>query len=395
MQALPIGPGLSAPLFPTISDPSQLTAIYQSLVGRWLAVMSPYAYDFFVSLAALDVAVFGWDLWRNYHGDIRQAIMATTNKILILGFFLSLLMNGETWMSYIINDFIKIGKEAGGVQGLGPSVILQQGFSIFGAMLGQATVTGLMLNFQTAIALILAAFVICFCFLVITFQFIVTQVQTFLAVGMGYLFLGFGGSRWTVPYVERYFAFSVASGVKLMVLYMLAGAAWPLTDSWIQQAQKATLSAASVESCWVIMCGAILYAGIVWFASSTVSSILGGSPNLSHSDFVSFMAPMISAGVSAGLVAAGVASGGTTAVAGAATSAAGAAGKATVSAGGANPSGATPPQPTAGSGGGSPSGGSRAATAAGSLANIGASTVGRMPHGGSHSPPPAFSGFNH
>ena len=116
------------------------------MVGQWFAVVSQYTLEIFSALAALDLAVFGWDLWRNYHGDLRQALLSTTNKILILGFFLALLMNGQTWMSDIINLFVTIGKQASGVPSLSPSTLLLQGFQIFGTLLGQATKSGLMLG---------------------------------------------------------------------------------------------------------------------------------------------------------------------------------------------------------------------------------------------------------
>ncbi len=397
-------PTLPLPPVPVIADPSNLTAIYQGLVGHWFSVVSPYAYELFYSLAGLEIAIFGWNLWMNYHGDIRAAIMTTANKILIIGAFLTLLMNGQSWMADIIQMFVQIGKEASGVPSLAPSVLLLQGFKIFGTLLWQATKTGAMLDPATALALIVGALVICLAFVVITFQFVITEVQVCLAIGMGYFFLGFGGSKWTTNYVERYFSYSVATGVKLMVLYMLAGAAWPLTNSWVKGAQTATLSAAGVESCWSIMCGAILYAGIVWFCSSLVSQIFGGSPNLSHSDFVSFMAPAVSAGVSAALIASGVFTAGTTSVVGAGMMAASAAGKAGGAAagafggamGGSSPSGATPPQssPNGGSsGGGSGSGG--VGRAVGNMAQAGASAISRMPHGGSHGTPPQFNGFHH
>ena len=402
MQAAGNGvPILPPPPNPIITDPSRLTTVYQNMIGQWFSTVAPYAYDLFYSLAALELAVFGWNLWMNYHGDIRAAIMTTANKILILGAFLSLLMNGQTWMSDIINMFVTIGKQASGIPGLGPSMLLLQGFKIFGTLLWQAVKSGAMTDIPTALALIIAALVICAAFLIITFQFIITQVQIFLAIGMGYFFLGFGGSRWTTNYVERYFAYSVASGTKLMVLYMLAGAGWPLTQSWVQQASGGPFSTASagVETCWLIMCGAVLYAGIVWFCSSLVSQIFGGSPNLSHSDFVSFMAPAVSAGVSSALIAAGVFTAGATSVVGAAGMAAGAAGKAAGSAAGsaagaagaaakgaATPSGATP---------GPLSPGGAAAKAAGSMAQTGASAIGRMPGSGSHGTPPQFNGFHH
>lgn len=95
---------------PAISDPSDLTSIFEQLVGQWLAIVNPYALEIFWALAALDVAVFGWNLWRHYGGDIRQAMLATANKVLIIGMFLALLMNGTVWITDIINSFITIGK---------------------------------------------------------------------------------------------------------------------------------------------------------------------------------------------------------------------------------------------------------------------------------------------
>jgi type IV secretion system protein TrbL len=127
--------GPTAP--PAISDPSNLTAAYEALMGHWFAALSPYAFDLFAALAALEIAVFGWNLWLNYHGDIRNAMLATTNKILVIGFFLALLMNAGSWMGAVIDMFVSLGKNASNIPGLGPSVLLLQGFKIFGACSGK------------------------------------------------------------------------------------------------------------------------------------------------------------------------------------------------------------------------------------------------------------------
>lgn len=383
--------GPTAP--PVISDPSNLTATYEALMGHWFSAITPYAYELFVALATLEIAVFGWNLWMNYHGDIRTAMLATANKVLIVGFFLALLMNGGEWMADVIDMFVTVGKNASGVPGLGPSMILLQGFKIFGTLMAQAVKSGLMTDLPTAAALIFAAVVICASFLAICVQFIVTKIQTFLTLGMGCLFLGFGGSRWTTPYVERYFAFAVASGVKLLVLYLLAGGGWALTNSWVTQAQSGLMTQAGVEAAWVIACGSVIFAVISWHGSAMAAAILGGSPNLTHSDFIAFMAPAVSAGVSAGLVAAGAATGGVSAVAGGAIGAGNAGSSGASAATAANPSGAAPPQPAPSGGGPAMNGGG--ASAAAELAQVGASAVRQMPHGGHHVSPPQFNGFHH
>jgi hypothetical protein len=195
----------------------------------------------------------------------------------------------------------------------------------------------------------------------------------------------------------------VASGVKLMALYCLIGAGWAMSNSWIQQAQQGPFTQAGVEASWAIMCGAVIYAGICWYGSAQVSQVLGGSPNLSHSDFVAFMGPMISAAITSGMIAAGLASGGPIGASGAAlgvgAARAGLSGAASIGgqAFGGNPSGGTPPQPSASSVTSSSSGSSagRIAAGVGQMAQVGASAVSRMPHSGSHGTPPQFNGFHH
>ena len=389
-QQLPAPPPqLPLPPNTIIQSPSQLADIYHRLVGVWFSAIEPYAQSLFYVLAGLDMAVFGWNLWMNYHGDIRSAMMATANKVLIIGIFLDLLVNGQSWMTAVINSFVTLGQAASGLPQLTPSGVLLIGLQIGGQMLGQAATSGALLDLPTALALIAAALLILVAFAAICLQFVITLVQSYLAIGMGYFFLAFGGSRWTASYVERYFAFCVATGTKLMVLYMLTGAAQIITSNWIQQAHSVILSAASVEVALTIMCGAVIYAGVVWYCSSICSSIFGGSPNLSHSDFVSFMAPVVSAGVTSGLIAAGVLSGG------AAASAAAAGGAVKAGTGAVTQAAASTGSAANGATTAAASNGSSVARAVGQLAQVGANTVGRVPHGGSHGAPPSFNGFHH
>src|SRR4029077_18509488 len=74
-------------------------------------------------------------------------------------------------------------------------------------------------------------------FLGLTVQLVVTLVESYLVVGAGFIFLGFGGSRWTAPYVERYISLAVSTGVKVMVLYLLLGAGLTLTNGWVAAAR--------------------------------------------------------------------------------------------------------------------------------------------------------------
>ena len=170
---------------PPVQDPSSLSAVYEALIPQWVAAVQPFATDLFVALAGLDLAFFGWSLWRQYRGDITAAILSTTNRLLMIGLFLDLLLNGPTWTLDIINMFITVGKAGGGGIAIQPSVVLVRGVDIAGAMLGQALKSGLLADILTGAAMVIAAVIILISFLVITVEFVITKVQTFLAMGMG------------------------------------------------------------------------------------------------------------------------------------------------------------------------------------------------------------------
>ena len=76
----------------------------------------------------------------------------------------------------------------------------------------------------SSLALVFAALIIVLSYGIITLQFIVAMVESYIIVAAGFIFIGFGGSRWTVPYTERYIGLAVSTGVKIMLLYLLIGA---------------------------------------------------------------------------------------------------------------------------------------------------------------------------
>ena len=47
--------------------------------------------------------------------------------------------------------------------------------------------------------------------------------------------LGFGGSRWTSPYFERYISLAVSTGVRLMLMpiYLMLGVFKTVSNNWI------------------------------------------------------------------------------------------------------------------------------------------------------------------
>jgi hypothetical protein len=147
----------------------------------------------------------------------------------------------------------------------------------------------------------------------------------------------------------------MSTGIRLMTQYFLIGAGLVLSSTWITQAKNAAWSIAGVKQAWLVMFGAVLYAVLCLRGSAIAAQLLGGGPNLSHSEAFHAMGSAVQAGVTAALVASGIGAG-AAAVGiggGGAAAAAGSSGASAATAGGgAAGAGSTPAsQPPSGSNG--------------------------------------------
>src|SRR5207237_3072417 len=104
---------------------------------------------------------------------------------------------------------------------LDPGQIFTRGLNIAGALLDGASSAGLFTNFGAAMALVFAAGMSLLGFCAITIQLVMAMVESYILVAAAFVFLGFGGSRWSSPYVERYISLAVSIGVQLILLHLL------------------------------------------------------------------------------------------------------------------------------------------------------------------------------
>ncbi len=167
-------------------------------------------------------------------------------------------------------------------------------------------------NLGTSLAMIFTGIITALAFIAITVQFVVAMVESYIIVAAGFIFLGFGGSRWTAPYVERYIGLGVATGVKIMLLYLLIGTGMNLSVDWMTDAQNIASNASPAMSALEIMGASIIFMMLCWQIPKLFAAVLGGSPALSGGDLVStgaFVAGGAMAVGSLGLSAVGAAAG--------------------------------------------------------------------------------------
>jgi type IV secretion system protein TrbL len=315
------------------SGPSDLLDVYKNATTTWVSTAFGYANKLFGLLAVID---FTWAmivLFLERH-ELEGWIAGFLKKLMTISFFYALLINQSTWFPAIINSFVQIGQQAGGVSGyLNPSSILWTGVQISGAILAAclpsatagATAGGIVgvlvpgagaaltaASLIPALVALFCALLIFLAYVVITLTFIMATVESYVVMSAGLIFLGFGASRWTVPYTERYISLVVSTGVRLMVLYMIIGLGQTLSNTWVQEASQIALSTAGLQSLFGLLASVIVFMALAWQVPKLAGSILQGSLQMGSSDLI---APAMSAAVVAGTIGA-VATAGVGAVAG-------------------------------------------------------------------------------
>src|SRR5208283_3639488 len=346
--------------------PTSILDEYKSLEGQWISKLLGAAQRLFVLLAGIEV-VWSFTLLALEKADFQLLTAAIIRKIMWIGIFYALLLYGVTpdgggWIPAILNSFQLLGQNASTVGPLGPSAIVGFGVNTSIDLLHAASDAGLVANFGNAMALVFRAVVIFISYVAVAIQFVVALVESYLVIGAGVIFLGFGGSRWTAAYVERYIAYAVSVGMKILVLYLLVGAGMTVSQGWIAVAQNAATSPDPARTGFDLAAAAVMFLCVCWMSPKISSAMLGGVTSMSGGDLAGVGMGVGLAAAGAGVLATGYATRGSDALA--KVKEAVAAGSRGPGGGGANgASGATPRPGGGGNGSGpsSPSGGGSSA----------------------------------
>lgn len=334
------------------NNPSQILQQYRSFRITWITNIWPYANTLFALLATIE---FAWSaaVMALEKSDLQSWTSALIRKIMWLGAFYALLLYGRQWIPAIIDSFSQLGGAAAGIsgnQGLAPSDVFMTGLNIAGALMGAASTSAFFTNPATSIAVMISAALVVLGFTAITIQYIVAIVESYLVVSAGVIFLGFGGSRWTTPYVERYIGLGVSTGVKIMILYMLIAAGLNLSNGWLSEANGIGTSPNPSMTAFDVMGAGLIFMALCWQVPKLFAAVLGGSPALSGGDVISAGTAVVGGAAmvaSVGASAIAAVAGATAAASGASGGTAaggGAASRSILGIGGTSASGTVPPR---------------------------------------------------
>ena len=304
------------------SPPTEFLNTFQQMRGQWFAAVQGPAQTLFGLLAVIE---FAWSaaVLALERTDLQSWTAGLLRKLMWIGAFYALLVFGPQWIPAIVDSFTQLGQQASGLGPLQPGDVFQRGLDIGGALLGGASEAGFLMNIGTALAMVFAAILsfIAFCF--ISIQLVAALVESYIVVAAAFVFLGFGGSRWSAPYVEKYIALTVGVGVKIMILYLLIGVGMALSANWVAAAKAVATSPTPAMGALDIMGESLIFLALCWFVPKIVAGVLGGSPAFTGGEIVAVSAPIAYGAVMAGKTAVSLAVSGYCALTGAGSASSG------------------------------------------------------------------------
>src|SRR6185437_12815026 len=296
---------LSSPLVAAanLKAPSAILNQYRDQRITWFTAVWPYANTLFGMLAVIE---FAWSaaVMLLEKSDIQSWTAALVRKVMWLGAFYALLLYGRFWIPAITDSFEIIGQNAAGTGPMSPSDVFSRGIDLAGALMATSSSAAFFTNLGTSLTMVVTGIITALAFIAITVQFVVAMVESYIIVAAAFIFVGFGGSRWTAPYVERYIGLGVSNGVKIMLLYLLIGTGMNLSVDWMTEAENIASNSSPAMSALEIMGASIIFMMLCWQIPKLFAAVLGGSPALSGGDLIGTSAFLAGSAVAVGSMAA-------------------------------------------------------------------------------------------
>ena len=312
LAAIVIAPESQA--LPTNNFLDRVVATYQSKTSAWEGTLRNFALNLFWCLAAIE---FVWSAIKLAikGADLSEFLAELLNRILYIGFFLTLLLNSSAWSQAIVDSFRQAGSAAvsaaGGVSGIAPSNVLDAGWLI----LQQVVASMSLWNPGDSVIIALAAMVILIAFALMTALLIVALVESYFVISSGVILMGFGGSQWTNQFAINTIRYAVSVGAKLFMVQLVIGLGQSILQDWATQMQAGNFA---VDDILMIAAASIVFLAITKAIPDMVQGLVNGSSLATGGALSGMVAESIGAMAAA---TAALASGGASNISGAAAAA--------------------------------------------------------------------------
>ena len=321
LLALPAAAQTAAP-----SDVSTIIGQFRTATLPWLNVGEQVATSLFGYLALAEFAIAAGML-ALAQADITVWTATLVRKVLVVGAFYALLLFGPTWMQSVIDSFTQFGSMASGIPSIAAGDILADGIDIVSTLLISAIGAGITMSFVSSIFMVVAAAVVMWAYIVLVKAFVIAKIEAYITIYAGVIQLGWGGNRFTSTYAERYIAGAFATGIKLMVFYLIIGVGRALAPGWLNTASQVTVADSGVIPTVTMVASIVIFCSLANI-DKWAAALFAGTPQFSGHDITNTYLPIINTALTAAGFGTGMATSGMNAGISVGAGAAGSAGQA-------------------------------------------------------------------
>ncbi len=253
----------------------RITEAFLTESQNWASKLESSVKSLFVLLFGLEIVMLGITavMKRESLEDLFSSIIMA---VLFGSFILACIMNYKEWSHAIMGGLTHYT----GLLGYDSATILksplQKGFEIFRDIKSLLTI----LEPINSIAYLLVGFAILITFAFMTIQIIYIKCEAFVAVGAGFILLGFGGCHFFKEYALNMMKYILSVGFKLYVLYIVLGLGFHFLD------QLPQLQNPSMEDLAVILITALIMLTLSKSLPDVASGIIQGAHVGTGNNFV-------------------------------------------------------------------------------------------------------------
>jgi type IV secretion system protein TrbL len=277
------------------SDVSTVLEQFHAQIGNWRTAAFDVAIGLFAILVVIEFAVLGMRLFAE-KADAADIFAAVARQFIISGLFYYLILQGPTLMQAVVDGYVRYAQLASGVNSLAVSDLAADGLDIMESLMVGVVVAGGTLSFLTAGLLLVCTIVIGFAYWYLVKTYVMAIVQTYLAVNAAFIQAGWGGSRFTSNYAERYIEGAMHAGIRLMVLYLIVGVGRAMAPGWIATAQTAMIGTTGLMTTLTLTFSICVFSALANL-DKVAAAIWSGSPQFGAHDLRGAYAPAVGATV--------------------------------------------------------------------------------------------------
>lgn len=288
-------PPIVPPVFPATNFANNILNTMQTVSSGWIPSVMVPAQKLFLDLAGLEVCwSMGEFILQKAQAGWEALVIATAKKILQLSIFFWIVSNANTIFWLILNLFQSVSSDITGVALLSPGAILQNGVNFVSEIESGVPIAAFVsptVTFTVAFSnlLILLSFVI------VAGQYMVTIVESYIATSAGILMLGFAGSRFTAQFADKYFAYAIGVGIKLLMCSVVVALGEGIsTQLSSAMATPGFFAYGAIYSNLAELVGiSLIYAFMAWYIPQLASSLASGSVGMTLGAFMATGASLV------------------------------------------------------------------------------------------------------